>query len=131
MGLVERRATKAFQDGALPELEKRIAAAAAQPLAIEVDWTSLEAEGYGHLYAEAWPKVYFEPLIAALAAVAIDEMGREAIAAKLETVLIRNSGTRGNHFEGGVLTLDYDSVANLEDGAERTREIQTLLERNL
>jgi hypothetical protein len=75
--------------------------------------------------------VYFEPLIAALAAVAVDDLGRTALAEQLRGVTVRSSGTRRVTFEAGELTLDYDAVANLDDGAERKAEIQAILERNL
>jgi hypothetical protein len=131
MGLVERRAAKAFQDDAFPALQRRIEAACGHAVALEIDWPSLQMVDCGPLYAEAWPKVYFEPLIAALEAVAIDDLGREALAEGLRTIRIRDSGTSNVGIAAGTLTIDYGAVANLDDGDQRRREIQTVLERNL
>jgi hypothetical protein len=44
MGLAERRAAKAFQDEAYPALLERIEQAAACPVAVSVDWASLQTE---------------------------------------------------------------------------------------
>jgi hypothetical protein len=131
MGLVERRAAKAFQDDAYPALLARIEAAAGHSVAVEIDWASLQTEGEAHLYAEAWPKVFFEPLIAALEGVAIDDLGRDALAESLHTIRIGDAGTRGVSFAAGQLTVHYDAVANLDDGDERRAEIQKVLERHL
>ena len=131
MGLVERRALKAFQDSRFPELVGQINEAAGFAVDLEVDWQSLAVDDYAHLYDEAWTKVYFQPLIEALKAITIDDMGKEALREGLKQVVIRDSGTRQTGFSGGVLTFHRNPVSNLDDWEERKQELQTALEKGL
>ena len=136
MGLAERRAAKQFEDEVFPGLVKDIQAAAGFAVPVEVVWEGLMADGYDHMYGEAWPKVYFTPLIAALKKITIDEMGKGALKDGLKKILIQN--TKGNYsgssvaaFEGGVLTLDHEPMSNIDDIADRTKGIQKVLEAKL
>lgn len=131
MGLNERRATKAFQDTKLPALKADLDAAAGFALELEVAWDSLATADYAHLYDEAWSKVYFLPLTEALKGITIDDMGKEALKAGLKKVVIRDEGSSWPDFEGGVLTLKFPAVANLDDGADRAKTIRELLEKAL
>jgi hypothetical protein len=131
MGLLERRAAKAFQDGAFPALKARIDAAAGHELTLDIDWESLQRPGESALYAECWPKVFFEPLIGALEGVAIDDLGKEALRDGLRNVTIRDSGALAVRLEAGDLLVDYPAVANVDDVEERRREIQRVLESGL
>lgn len=131
MGLAERRLAKAFEDDIYPQLLSRIETAAACPIKVEVDWTSLQTEGYGPVYADAWPQVFFEPLIGALEAITVDEMGKEALAHHLKTIKVCDSGNHGVTFSSNELTVNYDAVANLADSAARQKEILSVLERHL
>jgi hypothetical protein len=112
-------------------LLSRIETAASCPIKVEVDWTSLQTEGYGSVYADAWPQVFFEPLIGALESITIDEMGREALAHQLKTIRICDSGNHGVTFSSNELTVNYDAVANLADSAVRPKEIYSVLESHL
>ncbi|HLY56841.1 MAG TPA: hypothetical protein VKS60_14860 [Stellaceae bacterium] len=131
MGLLERRAAKAFQDDVYPALQQRIEAAAGHPVAVEIDWESLQTPDSAPLFAEAWSKVFFEPLIAALEGVAIDDLGRQALADGLKSIRILDSGTMRVALDAGELIVDYPATANLADGEERRQEIQKTLERGL
>src|SRR5262245_3234509 len=91
MGLAERRAASQFEETAYPRLKKEIDAAASFEVPVEVDWSTLAVEGSSHLYEEAWPKIYFTPLIGALRAIAGDELGRERLRSTLKRVVIRNT----------------------------------------
>ena len=133
MGIAERKAAKQFEETHYPKLKKDIDDAACFPVQVEVDWTSLAVEGYEHLYAEAWPKVYFEPLIAALRTLGQDELGRESLQGSLKHVIIRNTtGTSSASsvatFQDGVLTLDHEPVTNVDEVKERQEAIQQALE---
>lgn len=132
MGLAERRAVKAFEENRYPEFKSQINAAAGFDVPTEVDWTTLAIDDYGHLYDEAFPKVYFVPLIGALQAVAIDDMGRDALKEGLKKIVVRyGGGDTKMAFEGGVLTLDHNPVSNLDYGDDRRQQLQRALEKGL
>jgi hypothetical protein len=84
MGIAERKAASQFEETVYPSLKKEVEAAAHCDVPVDVDWNTLAVEGYEHLYAEAWPKIYFTPLIGALKAIAVDELGREALRSTLK-----------------------------------------------
>ncbi|MFP2930746.1 hypothetical protein ACLESO_37225, partial [Pyxidicoccus sp. 3LG] len=133
MGLSERRAAKQFEETHYPKLKKDIDAAARFEVQVEVDWASLTVEGYEHLYEEAWPQVYFTPLIGALRATAQDDLGREFIQGSLKRVVIRNASDNSSassfaRFQDGVLTLDHHPVTNVDDVADRQEAVQKALE---
>jgi hypothetical protein len=133
MGLAERKAASQFEETVYPKLKKEMDAAAHFDVPVEVDWNTLATEGYQHLYEEAWTKVYFTPLIGALQALAVDELGRETLRSTLKRVVIRNttgasSGSRMVRFQDGVLTLDHEPVSNVDDVEDRQAAIQKALE---
>lgn len=133
MGLAERRAAKKFEDTLYPPLKKQLDAAAHFDVPVDVHWESLAIEERAHLYDECFPKVYFQPLIEAFQAICVDDMGREALKAKLKRVVIRNTADNSSAssmvtFEGGVLTLDHKPTTNVDDVRDRTKSIQQTLE---
>jgi len=136
MGLAEKRAVKEFQDGAFLEWKKKIDAAAGMTIEIEVKWEQLAEDGMSHLYAEAWPKVYFEPVEAALKSICADAMGKEALHGALKKISIVNEnkiyyGDRWSKFEGGVLMLDHQPHSNIDDIKDRTEGVVKTLENSL
>jgi hypothetical protein len=131
MGLAERRATKAFQDNSFPKLKAAVDAAAGFVVELDVAWDSLAQDGYAHLYDEAWTKVYFAPLTRALEAVTVDDLGKTALKAGLKKIVIEDAGSSWPVFDGGVLTLKFPAVANLDDGESRANTIRECLERAL
>lgn len=133
MGIAERKAAQQFEQTHYPKLLQDLQAAAGFEVPVEVDWASLSVEGFAHLYAEAWPKVYFLPLAAALRAVGQDAPGRQPLQGTLGRIVIRN--TSGNtspsgfaRLQDGVLTLDHEPLTNVDQGDERQRAIQQALE---
>ncbi|HVG57934.1 MAG TPA: hypothetical protein VNA24_05225 [Hyalangium sp.] len=133
MGLAERRVASQFEESTYPKLKKEIDAAASFEVPVEVDWSSLAVEGASHRYEEAWPKVYFTPLIGALKAIAADELGREVLQSTLKRVVIRNTtgastGVSMVSFRDGVLTLDHEPVTHVDNVEERQAAIQKALE---
>jgi hypothetical protein len=136
MNLAERRAVQEFQTLQFPDLQKKVTEAAGYELPVEVNWETLAAERESKLYAESWPKIYFEPLITALKEVGRDDMGKEALKEKLNKVVIQNTqgcyyADRWAAFDEGVLTLDHESVKNAEDVEEREKSLVALLEAKL
>lgn len=138
MGLTERRAQKEFQDSLFPALKAQIDKAAGFDVPIEVDWESLSVADYSHLYKEAWPKVYFDPTVEAIKAICVDDMGKEALKAKLKKIVIHNkhdisNGSRWASFDdaSGTVTLDHSPVSNIDDVKDRKAGLQTLLESKL
>ncbi len=132
MGLLERRAIKKFETETFPKLRARINDAAGFEVPIIVQWDSLAEEGYADLYAEAFEKVFFKPLLDAIKGVCIDDMGREALREGLKSVKIQGASSEVS-FGKGVLSLSYNPVANLDDSdvKERARTIQSTLESGL
>ena len=136
MGLAERRAAKEFREQHFPALEAEIRAAAGFDLPLEIDWDSMSREDYAKMYAECWPKVYFQPLIEAFKSITRDDLGREALTGGLTRVVIRNSGgnssaERAVTFQDKVLTIDHEPVTNVDDVDDRTKYMIQVLEKGL
>jgi hypothetical protein len=102
---------------------------------LEVAWDELAVDGYADSYPEFFVKVYFQPLVRALTAITIDDLGRDALRAGLSKIVVRNSGQYANAggltFADSVLTMDRRSDANIDDGDERAKQLQQLLESSL
>ena len=132
MGLKERRAAADFQEKLFPKYCKDVRDAAGFEVPIEVNWEQLAVNEYAHLYDEAFAKVYFQPLTAAFKAITADKMGKEALQKSLKKIMIVNSdkyySSTGFKFESGTLTLDHQPCSNVDDVAERSRELQKMLE---
>jgi hypothetical protein len=98
-------------------------------------WSELAVDGYAAHYTEYFPKVYFQPLTRALAAITIDDMGKEALRETLTKIVIRNTGNyaseTGFSFVDGVLTVDHRSDANVDHDDDRAKWLQELLEAGL
>lgn len=136
MTLAERRMVNEFENGQFPALKNRVEEAAGFPVPLEVHWDSLAVPGESRLYAESWQQIYFEPLIAGLAAIALDDMGREAIKSGLKKIVIQNAkgciyGDCWASLADGVLTLDHDAVTNSYDVEARKKGLVAVLESSL
>jgi hypothetical protein len=135
MGLAERRGVERFRNDDYPGWKAKIDQAAGFEVPVEVAWDELAAEGYASSYAGFFPKVYFEPLVDALTAVTVDELGRSAIRAGLKKIIVRNTGqyysTQGLGFTEGVLTFDHKPETNVDYGADRAKGLQQILESGL
>jgi len=135
MGLAERRATKEFQDKQFASLQTEIQKLAGNPIPIDVDWDQLAVAEMSHNYAEAWPELYFKPIIEALRMITRDQMGKDAIKNGLKKVEIRNS--KGAYypetaitFESGTLAIDH-SLSNVGDTKARADYIVQIVEKGL
>ncbi len=136
MGLKERRAQKDFEETKYPGLLDNVKTALGFEVPIEVKWETLAIDGSSHLYDECWPKVYFEPLSAALKSICADDMGKEALQGTLKNIVIQNTadcsnGSRWAAFADGVITLDHKPTTNVDNIKERTDSLTTLLENSL
>ncbi|MEZ6185402.1 MAG: hypothetical protein R3F62_10380 [Planctomycetota bacterium] len=136
MGLKERRALKAFQDEHFAAQKKRIDDAAGFEVDLDMDWDSLVDPTYLHMINETWPKVYFDPTVAALEAVGVDAMGKEALQEGLKKVVFKNASdcsTAGRcaTFSDGVLTVDHKPFTNVDYVKDRAKAIQDVLEDGL
>ncbi|HEX6427040.1 MAG TPA: hypothetical protein VF008_05110 [Niastella sp.] len=136
MGLLERRAVKAFQDGSYQKLTSEINTLAGYPLEFEVNWDTIAQEEYTHMYEEGFTKVYFTPLINAIKEITLDDMGKEALKESLKKVVIKNEagnyyGSNAYTFAGGVLTIDHQPFSNIDNISERSDELSKLLMKNL
>ena len=135
MGLAERRAAERFKNDDYPAWKEKIDAAAGFDVPVEVKWDELAAADYADSYATWFPMVYFKPMVEALSAVAIDEMGKDALRDGLKKIVVRNSeqysSRSGFAFDSGVLTMDHKPYTNVDDGDERAKGLQKLLEAGL
>ena len=135
MGLAERRGVERFKNDDYPGWKSRIDEAAGFEVPVEVAWEELAVADYADWYAEFFPKVYFQPLVDALRAVTVDDLGKGALREGLSKIIIRNEGgfysTSGASFAGGVLTFDHQPHSNVGDGEERAKGLQRILESGL
>lgn len=139
--LAERRAISAYQDGTYATKLKEIQAAAGFDVPVEVQWDSLALSGQEKNYADEgfWTQIYFTPLSKALAAVGVDELGKEALKDKLENIVVRydeatapsGAYADGVTFSAGVLTLNFKPYNNVDDVDARAEAIQKALEAGL
>jgi hypothetical protein len=132
MGLAERRAAEKFKNDDFPGWQKRIEVAAGFDIPVEVNWEELAVPDYATSYGEFFPQVYFQPLVDALGAVTVDEMGQAALREGLEKIVIRNTGqyssSSGIGYHAKVLTIDHKPNYNVSYGEERAQAIQRTLE---
>lgn len=135
MGLAERRAAQKFSTDEYPHWKHRIDQAACFEVPVEVAWDELAVDGYADDYPEFFTKVYFGPLAEALAAITIDDLGKDALKSGLTKIIIRNSGqyhsNGGFTFVDGVLTIDHQAQSNVEYHDARAKQLQQLLESSL
>lgn len=136
MGLAERRAIKAFQDEKFEDLKKKVCDAAGFPIEFEVNWDSIAHDDYGHMYNEAFAKVYFEPLAQSFASICADDMGKEALQAELKKIVIQDLAGKSSApscytFKDGVLTVDHRPVTNIDSILDRTKGLTQMLEKAL
>jgi hypothetical protein len=136
MGLAERRATKEFQDKALPGLRADLEKLAGKAIELDIHWEQLAKDDYASSFTENWRKVYFQPVLNALKSITRDQIGKDAIRDGLRKVVICN--TRGTYsadsaisFTAGELTIDHDPCSNVDYVEERTNTIITIVEKAL
>ncbi len=134
MGLAEKRAAAEFETNAYPTLKKTIQEAAGFELPIEVRWdTLMKQEKYVKAWPEAWPKLYFTPIVNAFSKICIDDMGKAALKETLKKIVIQD--TKPSHSSQwaafdkatGLLTLDHQ-FTNLGEIQSRSDILRKVLE---
>jgi len=134
-GLKERRVITDFSTNLFPDLKKEIQAAAGSDVDVEVIWEHMYHQTADASYwSENMKKVYFEPMVMALKSICADDMGREALSAKITKIRFVN--TKGGYskccsLDGSALVFDHAPDSNVDYGKDRAKEIQDFLESNL
>ncbi len=134
MGLAEKRAINDLTTTKFPQWQKQVQEAAGFPLTLEVKWDTLAVDGYAHIYNE-WETVFITPLVATLRSICGDQMGKDALKAKFNKVVIQNVKDTANpassiDFDGSTLVLDH-SFANVDYHFERSKAWTEALEKVL
>lgn len=134
MGLAEKRGIAQYQEAEFPGVMKKVAEVVGCELQFDVHWDTIAEPQQAARYSELFEKVYFTPLLNALKAIAVDDMGKNALKAGLKKIVIDGSdGSSSNNFsfQDGVLTLQHRPFTNIDDVEERSLGIQKLLEAKL
>lgn len=136
MGLLEKRALKAFQEDNYQKLLSEINTLAGYTIEFDIKWDNIAKDDYAAMYDEAFTKVYFTPFIEALKEITADDMGKEALQETLKKVVIKNEGgfvygSTAYSFSDGVLTIDHEPFSNIDNITERSMELGKLLMKNL
>ncbi|MBN1646814.1 MAG: hypothetical protein JW874_02160 [Spirochaetales bacterium] len=115
-----------FRDRNYPGLNAEIVAAAGFHVPVEVDWESLAAKGWAHIYESAFPRVYFLPLVRALKKYNAETSDQNKLQRVLNKIRIKNSGkyfsSTGISLDKGVLVIDHQPQANIDIGASEREE---------
>ncbi|RYI93363.1 MAG: hypothetical protein EON47_20770 [Acetobacteraceae bacterium] len=140
-GLAERRAIAAYRQDKWPPIEAAIRKAAGFEVPVDVEWDQLTIPGDAAHYAddEYYGKTIFQPLVAALNSITADQMGRDALKAKLQRIHVRfdektapaSNYPNGLSFAGGVLDINWRPYSNTADVEDRTKALTQILEKNL
>lgn len=141
IGLAERRAMAAYRQDKWPGIEQAIQQAAGFAVPVDVEWDQLTIPGDASHYADDdfFGKTIFEPLTAALRGTTADQMGRDALRAKLQRIHVRydektvpaSNYPNGLTFRDGVLDINWRPFANTADVQPRTEALTQILEKNL
>lgn len=135
MGLAERRAATEFETNHYPALKKKIDEAAGFDVLIEVRWDTMQRQSrYVTQWPDAWPKIYFAPIIEAFKQIGRDAMGKQALKDGVQKVVVQDTTSSFSSawasFEAGTLTLDYQ-FTNVSDIKARTETLVKVLENKL
>lgn len=140
-GLAERRAIAAYRQEKWPSIEQGIRKAAGFDVPIEVEWDQLTLPGDAAHYGEDayYGKTIFQPLTAALTSITADQMGRDALKAKLQRIHVRfddktapaSNYPNGLGFQNGVLDINWRPFSNVADVEDRTKALTQVMEKNL
>jgi hypothetical protein len=130
MGLAEKRAQKAAEEGWLPARQKELTEISGATIPYEVEWASFDGDAKGIEWLEHNGP---QQVSMALRGICHDALGKEAIQGGLKKVVLRNCkdvAAKALSFQGGVLTL-HCAWAQSPGGRFNDREIQACLEAGL
>lgn len=134
MGLAEKRAATEFEAKTYPTLKQAIDEAAGFEVPIEVRWdTLMKQEKYVKAWPEAWPKIYFTPIVETFRQICIDDLGKTALKETVKKIVIQD--TKPSHSSQwaafdkatGLLTLDHQ-FTNINELKSRTEVLRKVLE---
>jgi hypothetical protein len=136
MGLTERRAILAYKEKKFPGWKAQIDAAAGYDLALDVDWDSMALDGQAEFFDAMFDYGYFLPIKRALEAICIDDLGKNALKARVKTLKLSHD-PNGSYleatFDGDTVVLkakaDHVQTENWIDQA--VLNVQTTLDKNL
>ena len=141
VGLAERRAIAAYRQDKWPPIEAAIRKAAGFDVPVDVEWDQLTIPGDASHYAdnEYYGKTIFQPLVAGLNSITADQIGRDALKAKLQRIHVRfdertapaSNYPNGLGFANGVLDINWRPYSNTADVEDRTRALTQVMEKNL
>ena len=136
MGLAERRIAAAYQKDKFPAWKQKLNEIAGFELAFEVSWDELVKEGFPDAYPNTIDNNFFIPLEQSLKSICADDLGREALKAKIKTVRItsvRGWSSLEVKVEGDRLLLDADPSYYRDNSCvpDYTQQITTALEKAL
>ncbi len=141
LGLAERRALSDYQEKVYPELLKEVHAAAGFEVPLDVKWEAIARVGEADKYMDEgyWTKIFFKPLAGALSGISQDDMGKEALKAKLKQIVITfdeatapaSNYPNGVTFDGGILTINFTPYSNVDDVQPRIEAIRSVMEPKL
>lgn len=132
MGLLEKRAIKAYEEEVFANYANEINGIADYKIEIEVKWDTLAVPDSTHLYNEGFRKVYFLPIIKSLTEIAQDDLGKEALKSTLKKIIIKNeegiySASNAYNFSNGILVVDHEPFTNMDNITERSEVLTKLL----
>ena len=141
VGLAERRAIAAYRQDKWPPIEAAIRKAAGFDVPVDVEWDQLTIPGDASHYVddEYYGTTIIQPLVAALNSITADQMGRDALKAKLQRIHVRfdektapaSNYPNGLSFANGVLDINWRPYSNTADVADRTKVLTQIMEKNL
>ena len=126
MGLLERRKIQELQDVILPQRSQEIADICGTAVPYDVDWDSLAHDAQALNFVD---NIACHRLNMALRTICVDAMGRDAVAAGLRRVHLRNVPSpeqRHITFSGGVLEM-HTAFAHGTQGMHDDRVIHDVL----
>jgi hypothetical protein len=133
MGLLEKKAIKAFQDGTYKKLTDEINSIAGYSVEFDVDWDSLALVDQSPAYEKCFTQAFFTPIINAFKEITADDMGKEALKETLKKIVIKHKrdgyyASGSYSFADGVLTIDrHPTSSQVEKIKDSTDELSKVL----
>jgi hypothetical protein len=133
MGLAEKRVAAAYEKDKFPGWKEKLNAVAGYELAFEVNWAELVKEGFLDSYPNTIDYNFFMPLENALKSICADDLGKDALKAKIKGIRITSNRSWSSMevtIEGDRLHLDADPSYNRDESyiEDYTKRITTVLE---
>jgi hypothetical protein len=128
----EQIVAEEFKKKAYPSIHEEINSISGFNVTIEVDWESLSVKNWSHIFNHAYKKIYFNPITNALKQFTSNEKKKKALSVMLKKIIIKNTGkyfnSNGFSFNNGILIIDHQPQANIDDEKEREDYILQLFE---